>query len=112
MALEAAEGKAEGEVRAMSEQKPCDRCGRPVPRTNDAMLLESVATGDLAPIMRPTSRHLIPVGADNLTLICPGSPSRAQYLPGFPRDPRGLAPYDQRKEAAYRMAFFKIRFGD
>lgn len=77
----------------------CDKCGMPVEPGNDAVMLDLLISGALGLVTTP-ARHLLPVGD------CPGSPSRAQYLPGQPHDPR--YPYDADHEARVRTAYAKM----
>lgn len=83
----------------------CDKCSTPVPSTNDAGLLDALLQRE--PILAFTlpPRHLLPVEQDGET-VCPGSPSRAQYLEGQPRDPR--YPYRPEAEAPYRQAYAEL----
>lgn len=54
-------------------------------------------------------RHLLPVVEDG-KVVCEGSPSRAQYIEGQPRDPRGsLYPYDETIEAQRRAAYASMQ---
>lgn len=79
----------------------CDKCGTDVPPDNDATLLAVEVTGN--PMLAlAISRHLLPV-KDGDTTVCEGSPSRAQYLPDMPRDPR--YPYNEQNEALFRKAY-------
>ena len=81
----------------------CDKCGQTVPGNNNAVEL-SVRIGALtdfgALFLRP--RHLLPIGN------CEGSPSRAQYLEGQPRDTRGYV-YDHNLEPTIREAYTKMQ---
>ena len=61
----------------------CDKCGKPVDPSNDASILEAIFAGEPAIAVWMVGRHLLPVEG------CQGSPSRAQYLEGRPRDTRG-----------------------
>lgn len=80
----------------------CDKCGKPVPPKNDAvnlMLVMESTSSDLAlAYIFASPRHLLP------TEDCAGSPSRAQYLEGQPRDTRGY-PYSAEAEAEVRAAY-------
>jgi len=88
----------------------CDKCGREVPDNNNAVRLDMVISGQsvakLTGFLLSQSRHILPV-VEGGRVVCPGSPSRAQYLPGQPRDPR--YPYQQDMEAKYREAYAKIQ---
>lgn len=89
------------------EQSPnvCDKCCRPVPLSNNAAAL-AFYLGQIGPIemMFATPRHLLPV-VENGNVVCEGSPSRAQYLPGQPRDKRMSYAYRPDSEATYRAAY-------
>jgi hypothetical protein len=81
---------------------PCDKCGTHVPPENDATIIEANKTGNSVIILMAKPRHFLPVPG-----ICPGSPSRAQYIKGQPRDPR--YPYDESEEKAWRQAYAKAQ---
>lgn len=88
----------------------CDKCGQPVPVQHD-MCAVIAATGVPGPEMIPAlwySRHFLLVLGPDGTVLCEGSPSRAQYIAGQPRDTRGY-PYDARAEALYRAAWAKLQ---
>lgn len=51
----------------------CDKCGQPVPESNDAAMLEFIATNNWK-LLGATRRHLFP------TEICEGSPSRVTMI--------------------------------
>jgi hypothetical protein len=88
----------------------CDNCGREVSPHNDARIFEVCLQGDPPPMFGEalfpgiSPRHLLPVVIDGQE-VCGGSPSRAQYLPGQPRDTRPKFSYDSSWEAAYRAAY-------
>ncbi|HEX9008177.1 MAG TPA: hypothetical protein VF837_02875 [Patescibacteria group bacterium] len=95
----------------MSNTLPiCDKCGQPVEPDNDAYLLEDIINVAF-PLSRPglsgPHRHLLPVGQ------CQGSPSRAQYLEGQPRDTRpGMRyykEYERETRNAYQLLLAKAR---
>lgn len=50
------------------------------------------------------SRHLLPV-QEGGRVVCEGSPSRAQYLEGQPRDRRPQYAYDPKLEEPTRTAY-------
>ncbi|MHA2384161.1 MAG: hypothetical protein ACXACT_16430 [Candidatus Thorarchaeota archaeon] len=80
-------------------QEPCcDKCGHPVPWENDATIIESYFQNEPVFILVHHSRHFLP------TDECEGSPSRAQYIEGQPRDTRGY-PYDTKHESKWRSAY-------
>jgi hypothetical protein len=83
----------------------CDQCGHEVKPENDAIIIDAFV--HMAPVPTPDQprRHFLPVyDAGTGTMICGGSPSRAQYIWDRPRDPRGSA-YIPEFEARYREAF-------
>lgn len=75
----------------------CDKCGKPVPDNNNASVLE-IYLGHFSAIFA-TPRHLLP------TEDCEGSPSRAQYLEGQPKDTRAEYPYEKYWEIQVRAAY-------
>lgn len=83
----------------------CDKCGRPVERENNALELEAMLRSDLLMIFSQP-RHLLP------TEDCPGSPSRAQYIEGQPRDTRGTYPYNEDAEPLIREAYARLLNND
>lgn len=87
----------------------CDKCGRRVPSDNNAVYFDA-ALGNMPPegILFAVSRHLLPVVEDGV-VICTGSPSRAQYVEGQPRDPRAAFAYNPAKEGTYRAAYRKMQ---
>lgn len=88
----------------------CDKCGRPVPPNND-MVWVMFATGLPGTEWVPTlwhSRHFLPVVGKDGSVICEGSPSRAQYIEGQPRDKRGYG-YDPGMEPIYREALATLK---
>lgn len=52
----------------------CDKCGLPVPQTNDAVYWHVLAYGDSMVLLWGQSRHLYP------TIECEGSPSRVKGI--------------------------------
>lgn len=69
----------------------CDKCSLPVEPENDATLLEAIRyKSEKRPsfLLSVSSRHLFPVYDGEKQRVCEGSPSRAQYLEGQPRDKR------------------------
>lgn len=79
----------------------CDKCGLPVADKDNAVLIDKALTDDWTLIFSQP-RHLLP------TENCPGSPSRAQYIEGQPRDTRGYT-YDERLEQPIRDAYAKMQ---
>jgi hypothetical protein len=85
----------------------CDKCGQPVPAKNDARRLE-LEVGASPFVLISAPRHLLPV-VEGGRRICEGSPSRAQYLPGQPRDPRPQYRYDPSLETKIRAAYARMQ---
>jgi hypothetical protein len=79
----------------------CDKCGKPVSRDNDAVRIEAIASGNSLLLLLANPRCFLP------TEDCEGSPSRAQYIEGQPRDTRGYQ-YNQTLEARYRQALKEL----
>jgi hypothetical protein len=75
----------------------CDKCGEAVPDNNNASVLE-IYLGNFSAILA-WPRHLLP------TENCEGSPSRAQYLEGQPKDPRSKYGYHNFHEQQVRAAY-------
>lgn len=86
----------------------CDKCGLEVPEFNDARELDALIHNDFRYLLF-TPRHLLPIITEDGETVCPGSPSRAQYLKGRPRDPRYA--YLPAKEVPSRLAFEQMRAG-
>lgn len=84
----------------------CDKCGIEVPERNDVAIFEAHRTGNVF-FYLVNSRHLLPV-VENGVVVCEGSPSRAQYLEGQPRDTRGHT-YDHDHEAVSRKAYAELQ---
>jgi len=79
----------------------CDKCGQPVDPKNDAVRLEMIAFQEnAASLLFAQSRHFLPDGN------CPGSPSRAQYIEGQPKDARYA--YNKQYEKVWRDAYAKL----
>ena len=83
----------------------CDKCGLPVEPQNDAVSLQYVLElGRLPETMEQFmygARHLLPTDG------CEGSPSRAQYLEGQPRDTRGYS-LVQKNVEPFRQAYARL----
>lgn len=75
----------------------CDKCGKPVPDNNNAVILDIYLGNFFAIFAR--ARHLLP------TEDCVGSPSRAQYLEGQPKDTRAEYAYESYWEKQTRAAY-------
>ena len=75
----------------------CDKCGEDVPLANDATYIQAIKIKNAASVLFCGARHFMP------TETCEGSPSRAQYIKGQPRDTR--YPYHYEDEAAWRAAY-------
>jgi len=84
----------------------CDKCGQPVRARNDTVTFDYL----LQHGRRPTGLERFAYGARHLlpTAHCAGSPSRAQYLTGQPRDSREGYKYNPDKETPYREAYQKL----
>ena len=83
----------------------CDKCGRDVHPTNDVICFELLKGNSR--VLGATSRHLLPHKEEGV-VVCPGSPSRAQYLEGQPRDPRPEYPYVLEAEEEERAAYAQL----
>lgn len=83
----------------------CDKCDGAVESKMDAAILDSMAFGSSH--YKVTSRHLFPVKEGDVQ-ICEGSPSRAQYIQGWPRDTRGY-PYLPEYEVKIREAYQRLQ---
>ncbi|MEN9613850.1 MAG: hypothetical protein RLZZ347_157 [Candidatus Parcubacteria bacterium] len=90
----------------------CDKCGCTVPPTNDVAVLLALMDEGLVTAVLMQSRHFLPVIGPNGEVVCPGSPSRAQYIDGQPRDSRNEYPYDSLREIEFRRAYQKMLTGD
>ena len=115
----------------------CDKCGAWVPESNDLAVILGVETGiniferrgagevwddgnriDLNEIIRRSvaaslfdarsSRHFLPVFDNDGEKVCAGSPSRAQFIEGQPRDSRGFG-YPRELEGKFRKAYQKTQ---
>lgn len=80
----------------------CDKCGQDVPLANDATMIEAIMTGQPMIILAYAARHFLP------TADCEGSPSRAQYIKGQPRDTRGYS-YDPEMESKWREVYEEVQ---
>ncbi len=83
----------------------CPKCGLEVRFDNDGSVFEAILRhGDplLAITIKPY--HLLPV-VDKGIVRCTGSPSRAQYVAGQPRDQRPEYAYDPAKQPFYAAAY-------
>lgn len=89
--------------------KVCDKCGQSVEYKDDAMTLDIVLRALLAPGSATPATFLVPPRHLFPTANCPGSPSRAQYLKGQPRDSRPEYAYDERIEPFVREAYSKMQ---
>ncbi|MGV9001938.1 MAG: hypothetical protein ACOH18_03195 [Candidatus Saccharimonadaceae bacterium] len=85
----------------------CDKCGTPVDITNDVTVLEAILTRNNF-FLLAFARHLLPV-VEGDRVICEGSPSRAQYLEGQPRDTRSDYPYYPGQEKVMREAYAELQ---
>jgi len=95
----------------MSEKKSwplCDKCGKPVHPRNNVYYIDLAAFPN--PIVELVvaftgvpGRHFLPVDG------CEGSPSRAQYIEGQPRDTRGYGYHKEEYEQAYRAGYAAVQ---
>ena len=83
----------------------CDKCGQPVPKNNSLVAFE-ICLDDFAAVGAKRDRHFLPIIVDG-KVICEGSPSRAQYIKGQPRDTRGFE-YRPESEEPFRLAFAEM----
>jgi hypothetical protein len=89
-------------VRPFIENGPhlCDKCGKDVEPENNAILLAVL----LGYFFSLGHRHLLSVEG------CEGSPSRAQYIEGQPRDLRQRSyPYTPEREHKVRVAYQRMQ---
>ncbi len=82
----------------------CDKCHTEVPANNDATIVEAYAFNSPLTVLFNYSRHFLPVYDDRGNMICEGSPSRAQYIDGQPKDTRGYE-YNPEYEEAWRRGY-------
>jgi len=101
----------------------CDKCGLEVQASNDASVFDIIQYRmmklgldyveedcdgwDYTYLIVSTARHLLPV-KDGEKVVCPGSPSRCQYLEGHTPDERTAYKYDPAREALYRAAYKRL----
>ncbi len=91
------------------DQTLCDKCGQKVPVDNNMVYLDHFRQPGIG-VLFNHARHLLPVrDPETGEATCHGSPSRAQYIEGQPRDTRGGYPYDSDKEASHREAYAKMQ---
>ncbi len=94
----------------------CDKCGKPVPPWNNAVLFAQIYAGEPETANydgddRPVTiypRHLFPV-QEGGAVICEGSPSRAQYVGGPPDERPSSDPYYKDCAPGFARAFAKLR---
>lgn len=58
----------------------CSKCHGPVARWNDVIFVVARRIGNELFILDKVARHFLPVADGQGNVICPGSPSRAQYV--------------------------------
>lgn len=85
----------------------CDKCGGEVPLSNNAVALEVCLGASPLLFIGAFPRHLLPV-VEGGKVVCAGSPSRAQYLEGQPRDSRPGFVYDESLEGRHREAYAEL----
>ncbi len=83
----------------------CDKCKTEVTFDNDATFVGANYENNGMVILAFGARHFLPVYKDG-KLVCEGSPSRAQYIEGQPRDKRGYE-YVKENEQKWRDAYAK-----
>jgi hypothetical protein len=86
---------------------PCDKCGGEVSVGDDVTALLVLETSNRLYGLA-FSRHILPVQKDSVT-VCEGSPSRAQYLEGQPRDPRSAYAYRDELEVLARELYSRLQ---
>lgn len=89
----------------------CSKCGEPVMLENNGALFDLFVHEHPTPFLAVSltqAFHLLPVIKDGRT-VCPGSPSRFQYLAGQPRDPRPQIHYRPEREPIKRAAFAQMQ---
>ncbi len=83
----------------------CDKCGKKVLPENDMihfLIILGEKMGETTfGLLGANPRHLLPEGG------CQGSPSRAQYIEGQPRDTRGYG-YYKKLESMHREAYAEL----
>ena len=94
----------------METTELCDKCGKPVPRENNTAYILYLAFEDPRAALFGPPRHFLPVVEEG-ELVCEGSPSRAQYIEGQPRDRRGY-PYDESVEPFFREGYHLAQVGN
>lgn len=90
----------------------CHKCALLVHPSNDATLLDYFLLKKEEPlragiIKHAQSRHLLPV-MEGGRVVCEGSPSRAQYLEGQPRDGRNVYPFSPDRVGDFRQAYAEL----
>lgn len=90
-------------------KRVCFVCHGEVPIENDGGEIGFKVFGDFSG-MHCGSRtiHFLPVVGDDRRIICRGSPYRAQYIDGQPRDLRKFI-YFKTREAQIRDAYQKLQ---
>ena len=86
----------------------CDKCGMEVERCNDAVTIHAIAYNAPLGLLFYQARHFLPVVDSGGTVLCDGSPSRAQYIEGQPRETRGYG-YDETQEQRWRDAYAAVQ---
>ncbi|KKW09452.1 MAG: hypothetical protein UY44_C0001G0017 [Candidatus Kaiserbacteria bacterium GW2011_GWA2_49_19] len=99
----------------MTNNTLCDKCGLPTPRGNDVRTFCAIMQEENGNTMggflfwaAPHARHFLPVIAQDGKILCEGSPSRAQYIEGQPRDTRPEFAYSEKREWLIRKAFVQM----
>lgn len=86
----------------------CHKCKKPVSVRNDGGHIGYLVFSDPTGLQcGPHTTHFLPV-VENGIVLCEGSPYRAQYLEGQPRDKRHFL-YFKSSEAPVRAAYQKLQ---
>lgn len=94
-------------VRTHAKNIYCDKCSRVVWDANNAVLVDAEVQGFTVLHLTAQSRHFLPVYRHGRR-VCSGSPSRAQYIEGQPRDTRGYT-YRKEDERVWRRAYRRVK---
>ena len=86
----------------------CSRCGEEVLASNNAVLFDGLLQHVDVRSIHGEARHLLPVYDENGIKTCIGSPSRAQYLEGQPKDTRGGHDYHPEVEDIFRAIYAEM----
>ena len=90
----------------------CPKCGQLVTLENNGALLDLIVQAHPTPLlamMVTQAFHLLPLVQEG-QMVCPGSPSRAQYLRGQPRDIRPHIIYRPERRPAMQAAYAEMQY--